>query len=116
MQGGQRLIITSIFSAKGSKDRSDFKTKAMLYLAKTTIHGSCEEIVSVAEIVWASDLEWTIVRLALLNDKPKSGIVKVGFVGTGEVGTQISCADIANFLLKQIGETKYLREAPAISN
>ncbi len=115
-QGVRRLIITSTLSAKDSKDKSDFRTRAMVNLVKTTMHAAYEDIVNVAETVRASDLEWTIVRLAILNNKPKSGKVKVGYVGTGEVGTQISRADIADFMLKQIQDTKYLREAPAISN
>ncbi|MGD0995487.1 MAG: SDR family oxidoreductase [Candidatus Bathyarchaeia archaeon] len=115
-QGVRRLIMTSTLSAKDSKDKPDFRTKAMVNLVKTTMHAAYEDIVSVAETVRASDLEWTIVRLAILNNKPKSGKVKVGYVGSGEVGTQISRADIADFMLKQIEDTKYLREAPAISN
>lgn len=115
-QGVRRLIITSTLSAKDSKDKSDFKTKAMVNLVKTTMHSAYEDIVSVAETVRASGLDWIIVRLAILNNKPKSGKVKAGYVGTGEVGTQISRADIADFMLKQITDTKYLHEAPAISN
>jgi putative NADH-flavin reductase len=115
-QGVRRLIMTSTLSAKDSKDKPDFRTKAMVNIVKTTMHAAYEDIVSVAETVRASDLDWTIVRLAILNNKPKSGKVKAGYVGTGEVGTQISRADIADFMLKQIEDTKYLREAPAISN
>ena len=115
-QGVRRLIITSTLSAKDPKDKPDFRTRAMVNLVKTTMHEAYEDIVNVAETVRASDLDWTIVRLALLNNKPKSGKVKAGYVGTGEVGTQISRADIADFMLKQISDTKYLREAPAISN
>ena len=115
-QGVRRLIMTSTLSAKDSKDKPDFRTKAMVNLVKTTMHAAYEDIVSVAETVRASDLDWTIVRLAILNNKPKSGKVKVGYVGTGEVGTQIRRADIADFMLKQIEDTKYLRQAPAISN
>ncbi len=115
-QGVRRLIMTSTLSAKDSKDKPDFRTKAMVNLVKTTMHAAYEDIVSVAETVRASDLDWTIVRLAILNNKPKSGKVKVGYVGTGEVKTQIRRADIADFMLKQIEDTKYLREAPAISN
>ena len=103
-------------SAKDSKDKPDFRTKAMVNLVKTTVHAAYEDIVSVAETVRASDLDWTIVRLAILNNKPKSGKVKAGYIGTGQVGTQISRADIVDFMLKQIEDTKYLREAPAISN
>jgi putative NADH-flavin reductase len=115
-QGVRRIIITSTLSAKDIKDKPSLRTKAMVNLVKITMHAAYEDIVNVAEIVRASDLEWIILRLALLNNKPKSGKVKAGYVGTGEVGAQISRADIAGFMLKQIEDTKYLREAPAISN
>ena len=115
-QGVRRLIVTSTLSAKDSNDKPDFKTKALVNLVKTTMHATYEDIVNAAETVRTSDLEWTIVRLAALNNKPKSGKVKAGYVGTGEVGMSISRADIADFMLKQINDTKYLRQAPAISN
>ena len=115
-QGVRRLIVTSTLSAKDSRDKPDFKTKALVGLVKTTMHATYEDIVNTAETVRASDLEWTIVRLAALNNKPKSGKVKVGYVGTGEVGMSISRADIADFMLSQIEDVKYLRQAPAISN
>jgi len=75
-----------------------------------------EDIVSVAETVRASDLDWTIVRLTMLNNKSKSGKIRAGYVGTGEVGSGISRADIMDFMLSQIDDVKYLRQAPAISN
>lgn len=115
-QGVRRLIITSTLSAKDSNDKPDLRIRAMVNLVKTTMHAAYEDIVSEAEAVRVSELDWTIVRLAILNNKPKSGKVKVGYVGSGEVGTQIRRADIADFMLKQITDTNYLREAPAISN
>jgi len=115
-QSVRRLIITSTLSAKDPKDKPDLRTRTMVNFVKTTMHNAYGDIVSVAETVRASDLDWTIVRLAILNNKPKSGKVKAGYVGSGEVGTQISRADIAGFMLSQIGDTKHLREAPAISN
>jgi len=115
-QGVRRLIVTSTLSAKDSRDKPDFKTKALVSLVKTTMHATYEDIVNAAETVRTSEVEWTIVRLAALNNKSKSGKVKVGYVGTGEVGMSISRADIADFMLRQIEDTKYLRQAPAISN
>jgi hypothetical protein len=88
----------------------------MVNLVKTTMHDAYEDIVNVAETVRSSGLDWTIVRLTLLNNKPKSGKVKAGYVDKGEIGAQTSRADIADFMLKQIEDTKYLREAPAISS
>jgi len=50
-----------------------------------------------------------------LANSPKSRKIRVGYLGRGEVGTWISRADIAYFMLKQMQDTKYLRQASAIS-
>ena len=115
-QGVRRLIISSTLSAKDPNDLPDFTAKALVNLVKLTMHAAYEEIVSVAETVRKSDLDWTIVRLTTLNDNPKSGKVRVGYLGKGEVGLRISRADLAEFMLKQVQDTKYLRQAPVISN
>jgi N-acyl-L-homoserine lactone synthetase len=115
-QGVRRLIISSTLSAKDANDLPDFRAKALVALVKLTMHAAYEEIVSVAETVRASELDWTIVRLTLLNDNSKSGKVRVGYLGRGEVGTWVSRADIADFMLKQVKDTKYLQQAPVISN
>ncbi len=47
-QGVRRLIITSTLSAKDPNDKPTFRTKAMVNLVKTTMHGAYEDIVSVA--------------------------------------------------------------------
>jgi putative NADH-flavin reductase len=115
-QGVRRLIISSTLSAKDPNDLPDFKAKALVNLVKLTMHAAYEEIVSVAETVRKSDLDWTIVRLTTLNNNPKSGKVRVGYLGKGEVGLRVSRADLAEFMLKQVQDTKYLRRAPVISN
>lgn len=115
-QGVRRLIISSTLSAKDPNDLPDFKAKALVNLVKLTMHAAYEEIVSVADTVRKSDLDWTIVRLTTLNNNPKSGKVRVGYLGKGEVGLRISRADLAEFMLKQVQNTKYLRQAPVISN
>ena len=115
-QNVRRLIITSTLSAEDPNDKPDLRTGAMVNLVEITMNAAYEDIVSVAEMTRTSDLDWTIVRLAMLNNKPKTGKVKAGYLGRGEVGTRISRADIADFMLKQVDDTKYLRRAPAISN
>jgi nucleoside-diphosphate-sugar epimerase len=115
-QNVRRLVITSTLSVKDPNDPLNFRTKAMVNLVKVTMRDAYEDIVSTAETVRNSDLDWTIVRLTMLDNNPKSGKVKVVHVGKGEVGTWISRADLAEFLLRQVHDTKYLRQAPAISN
>jgi putative NADH-flavin reductase len=114
-RGVRRLIISSTLSAKDSNDLPEFRAKALVTFVRLTMHAAYEEIVRVSETVRASDLDWTIVRLPMLNNNPKSGKVKVGYLGRKEVGTWISRADVADFILKQVQDTKYLRQAPVIS-
>jgi hypothetical protein len=47
---------------------------------------------------------------------PKSEKVKAGYVSDGDIGIYTSRADVADFMLKQISDMKYLRKAPAISS
>jgi uncharacterized protein YbjT (DUF2867 family) len=69
-----------------------------------------------AETPRASDLDWTILRMTMLNDEPKSGKVKAGYLGKGEAASFIARADVAGFILLCLREVKYVRQAPAISN
>ena len=114
--GVSRLIMTSTLSAKDPEDRPDFRTRALVNLVKLTMHSAYEDVVTAAQLVRASGLDWTILRLAILNNNPRTGKIRVGHVGSGKVGTAISRADIADFMLKQIRDTEYVRQAPAISN
>ena len=108
-RGVRRLIISSTASARDPDDRPELRFTLMIGLVKLFIHAAYEDIVSTAEAVRRSDLDWTIVRLSLLNDGPRSGIVRAGHMGRGEVGTRISRADIADFMLKQVKNPRYLR-------
>jgi putative NADH-flavin reductase len=112
----RRLIVTSTLSAKDPEDMPEFRARLLVGLVKLTMHAVYQEIVGVAETVRGSDLDWTIVRLTLLNNQPKSGRVRAGHLGCGEVGAWISRADIADFMIAQVADSTWLRKAPVISN
>ena len=114
--GVRRLIVSSTLSVKDPNDLPDFKANVLVNIVKLAMHTAYEEIISIAETVRKSDLDWTILRLTTLNNKTKSGKVRVGYLGKGEVGLRISRADLAEFMLKQVQNTKYLRQSPVISN
>ena len=87
----------------------------MIGLVKLVARAGYEDMVGSAQAVRTSDLDWTIVRLPFPTDDPKTGHVKVGYLNK-ESGTRISRADAAEFMLKEVQEARYLREAPVISN
>jgi uncharacterized protein YbjT (DUF2867 family) len=115
-QGVRRLVVTSNLSAKDPHDLPEFRARVLVALVRLAMRGAYEEVHGVAGTVRESDLDWTIVRLTTLNNNPKSVKVRAGYMGKGEVGTWISRADAADFMLQQVQDAKYLRQAPAISN
>lgn len=72
----------------------------------------------VGQAIRGSERDWTIVAVTAPNDKPGSGTVKVR-TGTGagdEVGSQISRADLAEFMLTQADDLQYAQQELRISN
>jgi len=114
--GVRRLIVVSTPSASAPNDMPDLRFKMLVSMIKTTMRPAYEEIVNVAQIVRDSDLDWTVVRVSILNNNPKTGRVRVGYLGKGEVGVRLSRADMAAFILGEIKNPSYIRQMPAISN
>jgi len=54
------------------------------------------------------------VRFPRLVDGEHTGQYRVGFVSK-ESGTQISRADAADFILKELTEQKWLKKSPLVS-
>jgi putative NADH-flavin reductase len=67
-------------------------------------------------VVRESALEWVIVRPGQLTNGRKRGTYKHGpNVGNYLWSVSISRADVADFMLNQLAETPYLRNAPGLS-
>jgi putative NADH-flavin reductase len=64
------------------------------------------------QIIQASDLDWTIVRPGGLRNSAKTSTYRHGL--DKSINGQISRADVAEFMLKQISSDEYLRKTPAI--
>ncbi|MEM7279246.1 MAG: SDR family oxidoreductase [Pseudomonadota bacterium] len=68
------------------------------------------------KLVRQSELDWTIVRPSAFTDGPATEDYKHGFPMTEKhLKLKISRADVANFMLKQLGDSTYLRQMPGLS-
>lgn len=66
-------------------------------------------------VVRESSLDWVIARPAQLTNGRKRGAYKHGpRVGNYIWSASISRADVADFMLNQLGETPYLRQTPGV--
>ncbi|WP_315832179.1 NAD(P)-dependent oxidoreductase [Bradyrhizobium prioriisuperbiae] len=112
----RRLVAVSTCSVPDPADLPDLKFKALVAFVKTAAPGPYGEIRRAAELVRASGLDWTLVRVARLGNGPATGRIKTGHYGHGIVDLSITRADMAAFLLAQVTDRTYLNQAPAISN
>ena len=64
----------------------------------------------------SSPLDWTIVRAAALTDGERTGRYRHGVASNGQpIEFAISRSDLADFTLKLLTGSDYLRQAPAVS-
>ena len=113
--GVRRLVFSAAPSAADPHDAPDLRFRLMTALVRLVARAAQEDLISSVEAVRASDTDWTIVRLPFPTDDPKTGRVQVGYVNR-EIGMRISRADAAEFMLKEVQEAKYVRQAPLIAN
>ncbi len=66
-------------------------------------------------IVRDSGLDWTLVRPAVLNDKPGRGAIRALTDLSGFHGGAIAREDVARFVLEQLSADTWLRRSPLIT-
>ena len=112
--GVRRLLSTTGAGVRQPEDKPKFIDHFIGFLlnllAKDVVIDSVENV----KVIQASDLEWTIVRFPRLMDGEHTRKYQVGFVSK-ESGTQLSRADGADFVLKELTEKKWLRKLPLAS-
>ncbi len=68
------------------------------------------------EALQRTSLDWILIHPTRLNDGPHTGIYKVGeHLPPGYHGEEISRADVADFMLKQLTDDTYLRKAATVT-
>jgi len=109
-----RLVSTTGAGVRQTEDEPKsidrFISFLLNLLAKDVVLDSAENV----KTIQASNLEWTIVRFPRLMDGEHTRKYRVGFVGK-DSGTQISRADGADFVLKELIEQKWLKKLPLVS-
>ncbi len=86
----------------------------VIRFALATLSGKVlRDAIAHAELIQASNLDWVIVRGPVLTTGPFTGAYQVGWVGM-DGKPQVSRADVADFMLKQVTDTAYLRKMPML--
>jgi putative NADH-flavin reductase len=114
--GVRRFVGLATPSIADPLDQPTLKGKILPKMAGLTMPNAMTELAGMTTAVTESDLDWTIARITNPTDKPAKGTVRAGFLGRDKVGSSMSRADIARFLIDQLTDDTYHRALPAISN
>jgi nucleoside-diphosphate-sugar epimerase len=98
------------------QDKPHWKHKVLPAMAGLMFPNAPAELKGMTEAVTGSGLDYTIARITNPTNKPATGRIRSGFLGHDRVGSAMSRADIAAFLVSQLTDTRYRRAMPAISN
>lgn len=109
-----RLVLSAGAGVLDPSDSPNMVNKMFNVLVRTFSKNVYKDMVNAVNIVRQSDVDWTIVRVPMLTDGPKTGEVRAAWVGKG-IGMRISRADLAVFMLNQVEDFTYLHQAPVIS-
>lgn len=116
-QGGiKRLITMTGAGVRAPEDSPKLIDKAIVGLMKVVAKKALSDGAEHAEIVMASDLDWTIVRAPMLKDGPVKSAYAVGMVGDNKLGVSINRADIANFILDIAEQNEFIHQLPMVAD
>jgi putative NADH-flavin reductase len=110
----RRLVSTTGAGVRQPEDEPKLADQLISLLLNVLAKGVVLDSAANVHVIQASGLDWTVVRFPRLLDGERTGKYRVGYVGRNS-SSQLSRADGADFVLKELTEMKWLRKLPVVS-
>lgn len=111
----KRLVSLSGASVSAPQDKPKLVNRLIKFYTRAITGSLLKDAEQQFTALQNSDVDWVVVRGPILTEGPHTGTYRVGWTGVN-TGIRVSRADIADFMLKQVTDTTYLRQAPLISD
>ncbi|HUE75327.1 MAG TPA: SDR family oxidoreductase [Chloroflexota bacterium] len=111
--GVDRLVFQTGAGVADPRDQPSFGSRVIVPLLKLLSPKVLADAENAVATIRGSDVDWIVVRVPRLSDAPAKGQYQSGYLRPGF--TPVSRADVANFMLKQLTDDTYLRQAPIVS-
>jgi putative NADH-flavin reductase len=112
-QGIKRLICVTGFGAGDSRASISYLQRLPFQI----VFGRAYDDKSLQEkLIKESELDWTIARPGVLTSGPRTGHYQILSEASQWRNGIISRADVAEFLVRQIGDQTYIRKSPVLIN
>lgn len=110
-----RLVALGTPSMRDPYDRKDLGIGLMVRGIRTFQPVAYKAIVNIGQTVRDSGLQWTLVRVPLLTNGPRTATINVRMIGD-KGGVRLSRANAATFFLQQAADSAQFGRAPFISD
>ncbi len=111
----KRLVSLSGASVQAQQDKPKLVNRLIKFYTQATTGSLLKDAEQQFMALQNSDVDWVMVRGPILTEGPHTDTYRVGWTGVN-TGLSVSRANIADFMLKQVTDTTYLRQAPLISD
>ena len=112
--GVTRLVTLSGGGLRAEQDRPKLADRVIRELLRLMAGHVLADAEGHLAVLQSSGLDWTVVRGPLLTEKPGLGRYRVGWVGV-DASTQISRDDLADFIVSQVGDRRFVGLMPFVS-
>lgn len=96
------------------KDQPKFADKMIRTIMRIAVPKILNDAIAHHRVLEDSSLDWVIVRGPRLTNEAKKNEYRVGWVGVNS-STKIGRADLADFILKQVEDERYIHQMPFVS-
>lgn len=110
----QRYIVITGINVDTPFDKKSLKTQFATDWMYANYPNSTADKQKEYEILSASNIDWTLVRLPLIEQTDEVCDVQISLEDC--VGDKISATNLANFLIEQLTDNQYVKQSPFISN
>ena len=112
--GVQRIVSTTGAGVRQPEDQPKFIDHFIGILLNLLAREVVMDSAANVKVIQASELDWTVIRFPRLTDGEHTGKYRVGYVDK-DSSSQLSRADGADFVLKELVEKKWVRKLPLVS-
>ncbi|RJT92167.1 NAD-dependent epimerase/dehydratase family protein [Cryobacterium melibiosiphilum] len=112
--GLTRIVSLSGGGLRDPRDRPKVADHVIRFLLKTLSGRVLADAEGHLRVLEQSGLDWTVVRGPRLTEKPGTGSYRLGWMGL-DTGIEISRNDLADFILTQIDDVRFVRAMPFVS-
>lgn len=113
--GVRRLVATATPSAPDQEDQRDLRVRLLVKMIRFSMPYAYNAIRGIDEAIRSSSLDWTIVRLPFLHDRPTTDPAQPRRVGEPG-GLGLSRPNLVAFLLQAVEDPALVGRAPLLAD